>query len=148
MQKVLNAGAIRDIRERSKTQSTRQIADYYQTSFEQIWRIVNNKIWKWVTDDAPAHATAPSWAKKERKKLLRRKREEIRQAAREPLSIEVWKALKQVKDDNDRLPDILVYEIRKLADEDWPVAIIAGRLNLKYTTVYAIARRKTYQNVA
>lgn len=146
MARALNAGAIRDIRERSKTQSTREIADDYGTSFEQIWRIVNNRIWKWVTDDVPDHATSPDWVKKEQKKLRQRKREAIRRAAGEPLPVEVWRALKQIRD--GRLPDLLVLEIRRLADKDWPISIIANRLNLKYTTVYSIAVGRTYMHVS
>jgi len=146
MKKGLNAGAIRDIRKRSETESTRQIADDYQTSFEQIWRIVNNKIWKWVTDDVPDHAITATWAKKEQKKLLRRKREEIRRAAREPLSMEIWRALKQVR--YRYVPDTVVKEIRRLADLRWPAHLIAKRLNMQYQTVRSVALRTTYRHVA
>ena len=146
MQRGLNAGIIRDIRKRSETQSTREIADYYQTSFEQIWRIVNNKIWKWVTDDVPAHATGPNWAKKDRKKLQRRKREELRRAACEPLSVEIWRALKQVR--SRYVPDIVVKEIRRLADLSWPAHLISKRLNMQYQTVRSVAIGNSYKHVA
>jgi len=145
--KPLNADGVRDIRKRFGSESSLTIALDYGISLVHAWRIAHRKCWAWVNDDTPGHFICPDWDKVDKEhNRLRRVRKAWKRAQVEPIPDEVRAAVSRLQT-GDRLPDLVVTEIRRMADQEFPISIIARRLNLSYFTVYGAARRKTYRKV-
>jgi len=142
----LSAADVRKIRELVKTTPRKNVAAAYNISTVQVWRIATGRAYDWVTDDIPDHARYPDWKERDRVKTKRTKIETMLKEAGGPLTMELWRALRERK--GDRLPPVVVKEMRRLADLGWPVWIIARRFNFPYHTVYGVVAMKTYQTVA
>lgn len=142
---LLSAADVRKIRELVKTTPRKNIAFDYNISTVQVWRIATGKAYTWVSDEVPDHAQYPDWKERDRLRVKRGDLQRFRKKAGEPLTVELWHALRERK--GDRLPAIIVKEIRRLSQQNWPVCFIARRFNLLYHTVHAIVMGRTYLTV-